>query len=369
MHASKQVSIAVPRLYGGGAEKTTMQLAKLLANENRVSRVYAGETEGAESFPELDIVDLRSLRARGAVTSLMGNLKDDPAGILFMTLGYINLAPFARLRSPSRKLVLRLGNTIGPELAPLSPYAQLRYRLLVQAACLAATKIIVQCNYMKEDLHKHVKVDDRKIQVIYNFVEDEIWQHSVSEDSPIASPYLFTAATMKPQKAFDTLLAAYAMARQRGVTDRKLVVAGVAEDDPQILALMRANQLSTEDVICLGFVRNIYDLIAHSELCVLSSRYEGFCNFLLEAAALGKKILATDSPGGNAELFEKYGNVVSVPVDDVSRLCQGMGESRNDLTVSEAQSSLALFRRQPVFDRYRDALLEMGTGIAANGVG
>jgi len=357
MHASKQVSIAVPRLYGGGAEKTTMQLAKLLANENRVSRVYAGETEGAESFPELDIVDLRSLRARGAVTSLMGNLKDDPAGILFMTLGYINLAPFARLRSPSRKLVLRLGNTIGPELAPLSPYAQLRYRLLVQAACLAATKIIVQCNYMKEDLHKHVKVDDRKIQVIYNFVEDEIWKHSVSEHSPIASPYLFTAATMKPQKAFDTLLAAYAMARRTGVTDRKLVIAGVAGDDPEMLALMRANQLSTEDVICLGFLRNIYDLIAHSELCVLSSRYEGFCNFLLEAAGLGKKILATDSPGGNAELFENYRNVVSVPVDDIPRLCAGMGESRNDLAVSEAQSSLTLFRRETVFDQYRDALL------------
>jgi glycosyltransferase involved in cell wall biosynthesis len=357
MHASQQVSIAVPRLRGGGAEKTTMQLARLLASENRVSRVYAGETEGAESFPELEVVDLHSPRARGAVASLLGKLKDDPASTLFMTLGYINLAPFARLSSPSRKLVLRLGNTIGPELAPLNPSARLRYRLSVQAACLAASKIIVQCNYMKEDLHKHVKVDDRKIQVIYNFLEDEIGQHLVSERSPIAAPYLFTAATMKPQKAFDTLLAAYAMARQTGVTDRKLVIAGVAEDDPEILALMRANQLSTENVICLGFVSNIYDLIAHSELCVLSSRYEGFCNFLLEAAGLGKKILATDSPGGNAELFENYRNVVSVPVDDVSRLCEGMGESRNDLAVSEAQSSLTLFRRETVFDQYRDALL------------
>jgi glycosyltransferase involved in cell wall biosynthesis len=357
MHANKQVSIAVPRLHGGGAEKTTMQLARLLARENRISRVYTGETEGAESFQELDIVDLGSPRARGAVTSLLGKLKDDPAGVLLMTLGYINLAAFARLRSPSRKLVLRLGNTMGPELAPLSSSAQLRYRLSVQAACLAADKIIVQCNYMKEDLHKQVKVDDRKIQVIYNFIEDEIWEHSVSDNSPIASPYLFTASTMKPQKAFDTLLAAYAMARQTGVTDRKLVVAGVAEDDPEMLALMCANQLSTEDVICLGFLSDIYDLIAHSELCVLSSRYEGFCNFLLEAAALGKKILATDSPGGNAELFEQYRNVLSVPVDDVSRLCQGMGESRNDLPVSEARSSLSPFRTETVFEQYRDALL------------
>jgi len=357
MQENKQVSIAIPRLHGGGAEKTTMRLARLLAAENRVSRVYAGETDGADAFPELEIVDLGSLRARGAVTKLMCALKDDPAGILFMTLGYINLAPIARLSSPSRRLVLRLGNTIGPELASLGRSAQLRYRLSVQAACLAAGKIIVQCNYMKEDIHKHVKVDDHKIQVIYNFVEDEIWQHSVSEKSPLPSPYLFTAATMKPQKAFDTLLAAYSMARRTGVTDRKLVIAGVSEDDPEILALMRANQLSTEDVICLGFVTNIYDLIAHSELCVLSSRYEGFCNFLLEAAGLGKKILATDSPGGNAELFENYGNVVSVPVDDISRLCEGMGESRNDLAVTDVQSSLTLFRRETVFDQYRDVLL------------
>ena len=42
---------------------------------------------------------------------------------------------------------------------------------------------------------------------------------------------------------------------------------------------------------CLGFRKDTYDLIQHADLCVLTSKYEGFSNYLLEAAALGKRVV------------------------------------------------------------------------------
>ncbi len=146
---------------------------------------------------------------------------------------------------------------------------------------------------------------------------------------------------------------------------RRLVVAGVAPDDAGYNALMRVNGLGDEDVVRLGFVTDPYRWIAHAEVCILASRYEGFSNFLLESAALGKRIVATDSPGGNAEMFSHYPNVVAVPPDDVTALAAALGTARADIPRESARKHMYPFEQSRVYARYKALLLgerpEIGT--------
>ena len=65
-------------------------------------------------------------------------------------------------------------------------------------------------------------------------------------------------------------------------------------------------------------------IVAHSSLFVLSSRWEGFGNVLVEALATGVPIVATDCPGGPAWILEggRHGHLV--PIDDPDALARGI---------------------------------------------
>lgn len=356
--ASPTASIAIPQLAGGGAEKVTMWLATRLSGQGRLSRVYAGDLAGAERLPPVPVVDMRAPRALRAMLPFARQAASDPAASFLLTLGYIGFAPLLRLIRPRARIVLRIGNTPAPELEILGRAAWLRYLAALRLAVRAADAIIVQCNYMSEDLARIAPGSRGKIRVIYNPVEDGLWTWRPPSGRPLSEPYLFCAATMKPQKALDVLLAAFA--RSSGRRLRRLVVAGVEAEDERFAQLMTAAGLDDGEVLRLGFVANPYDWIAHSEACVLTSRFEGFSNFLLEAAALGKRIVATESPGGNAELFALYPNVEAVPVGDVDAIARAMDAPRRDLDRSEARLYLGPFEQDHIFRQYADVIFGSG---------
>lgn len=355
------VSIAIPQLIGGGAEKVTTRFASDLHRQGFLSRLYTGDRAGEEEVAGLPLVNLDAPRALQAASRFARAMLSDPADAVLLTLGYVNLAPCARLRRPRPRIVLRIGNTMTPEMEMLPSLARLRYAASMRVATRSADAIIVQCRAMGEDLVRHMPEVEGKLRVVYNPVEDELWEWTAPEDRPLSEPYIFCAASMKPQKGLDILLAAYARSSVRKTT--RLVIAGVAADDARFSRSMIDNGLAVEEVLRIGFVRTPYQWIAHSELCVLPSRYEGFSNFLLEAAALGKRTVATDCPGGNGELFAHYRNSVIVPVGDVEALAQAIATERYDLPRAEARESLRPFQQSRIYRQYSDILA--GTDSAA----
>jgi len=99
-----------------------------------------------------------------------------------------------------------------------------------------------------------------------------------------------------PQKGFDVLLKAFALARRS--QPMRLVIAGDGprENREQLQAL--ANDLGIgEDVWLAGFIANPLPLFRQAKLFVLSSRWEGMSNVLLEALASGCPVVATQTPG------------------------------------------------------------------------
>ena len=73
-----------------------------------------------------------------------------------------------------------------------------------------------------------------------------------------------------------------------------------------------------------GFVPNPYAYMARARAFVLSSRWEGSPNVLVEAMACGIPVIATDCPSGPAEILDagRFGRLV--PVGDADALAESI---------------------------------------------
>jgi glycogen(starch) synthase len=92
-------------------------------------------------------------------------------------------------------------------------------------------------------------------------------------------------------KGLDTLIGAI------GRTRAKLIIAGKGRDEKKLLDIVKRSDLE-DKVEFKGFLadREKKDLLSHSVMLVLPSRYEGQGIVVLEAAACGKPVIVSDIP-------------------------------------------------------------------------
>jgi glycosyltransferase involved in cell wall biosynthesis len=84
----------------------------------------------------------------------------------------------------------------------------------------------------------------------------------------------------------------------------------------------------------LGHVADIRGVWARAHFAVLASRREGLPKSLLEAAACGRGMVATDAPGCR-EIAIEGKTALTVPVDDVDALAAAMEKLAGDAALRE----------------------------------
>jgi glycosyltransferase involved in cell wall biosynthesis len=335
----RRVLFLIPTLTGGGAERVVVTLLQHLDRERFELALAVVDTRDAvfrDQVPaDVEFIDLGCRRVRHALPKLIRLLWQRRPDVVLSTLGHLNLAlSIVRPLLPGRtRYVARETIVVSHGLAEyrrpqLWAWA---YRLFYGRF----DRVICQSRDMRDDLVSGFGIDATRTVVIHNPVDLGRIRAAGAADVPLPAPHgplrAVAAGRLVSQKGFDLLLEALATARRR---DLHLTILGDGPLHGELAARVQAVGLA-DRVQLAGFQRSPHPLIAAADLFVLSSRYEGFPNVVLEALACGTPVVATPAPGGVREILD--GVAGCIVADEVS--AQALADALDHWQPSRVPSS------------------------------
>ena len=142
----------------------------------------------------------------------------------------------------------------------------------------------------------------------------------------------------------------------------KLVIIGRGPLKQDLINLIHTMKLDN-NVFIIDFKNNVYQYMYNAKLFVLTSRYEGMPNVLLECLACDLPIIATDSFGGTKEILSKKyqeGYTNKVLYTDYGILIPNFPNDYNlDTILTEQEITLAntiinLINNPKMYQKYKD---------------
>ncbi|MGE0868693.1 MAG: glycosyltransferase family 4 protein [Kofleriaceae bacterium] len=163
----------------------------------------------------------------------------------------------------------------------------------------------------------------RIVRICGSGVELERFSPTPEPNGPIVIGY---AGRLLEDKGIHTLVQAHGLLRRRGLL-LQLKIAGAP--DPANPSSIKPEQLehwrTLPGVQLLGHVSDIPEFWANSHIAVLPSRREGLPKSMLEAAACGRPMIATDAPGCREVVIPgETGRLV--PIDNTQALASAIAE-------------------------------------------
>ena len=309
----KKISIIfiLPDLETGGAERIVTTIANHLPREQFEPKLMLLRKEGGYlEFlkDDVEIIDLKIQRIRNSLRPILKEIKNRKPDIVFSGFGEVNayLSLFIKL-FPKTKFIARETNVV-------SQHVTRREIRFFYKFYNNYHKIICQSDDMMNDLMENFKIKKEKLVKINNPVDFDFIQGKLNHSEKPESfndefKNIVAIGNLSARKGFDNLLKVFSYLKNEKI---KLHILGDGADKEFLHQLKK--DLNLENVIFHGRQKNPYQFLKFVDLFILSSRYEGFPNVLLEAGACGTYSLANNCPGGILEIVQ---NGINGEIDDI----------------------------------------------------
>lgn len=312
-------------IQGGGAERFFLTLANGLSPDLFEVHVVLGSDHikdyEAKFSASIKLHYLYSKASKKSLIKLAKLIRQIRPQLAFTTINKNNLTLLAAsiLSCHQMPIVVREANHLSK-----TEYSSRKVRFLTRWLYnLKASQIVAVSNGVKDDLVNHYKIKKAKISIIYTPIDLEKI-HQLGQYNPYDDEQpnrIVHVGSFTSQKDHRTLLEAFALVLKDMQAHLTLVGDGPLKSS--ILEDIKLHNL-IKNVTLTGFVQNPFGYVYHSDLFVLSSKYEGFPNVLLEAMALHTPIVSTDCPSGPNEIIDDGVNGLLVPVESKERLAKAM---------------------------------------------
>ncbi|WP_291325427.1 glycosyltransferase [Desulfovibrio sp. UCD-KL4C] len=151
------------------------------------------------------------------------------------------------------------------------------------------------------------------------FIHNFILPQDKTEEQNFHFPdrFILFAGRLEPQKQVDKLITVFSMLKRE--ERLKLVIAGDGSLRSKIERQISDLKLENE-VQLLGKISNVQQVATKASCFVLTSKFEGFPNVLLEVMGVGCPVVAFDCETGPSEIIRDGKDGFLVPVDNLTML-------------------------------------------------
>lgn len=354
----------IPYFREGGVETSTFRLANgFRARGHTVSLLTFGhDSPYLDSDSPFDVVNLEVSRTLSSVPALVRQLSETSPDVVVSTHYYANIVNVVanEVARIDAKTILTERLYVSHVIEQEPWYKSVLFPHLMRLTYPRADYCVTVSKAAADDLQAVACLTEEQVVPIYNpTLADEVFEratepvdHPWFDDSD--PPILLGVGRLTGQKDFSTLIRAFSHVLDERLA--RLVILGEGEERGRLEAL--AEELGVEDHIDFpGFVENPYAFMARADLFVLSSRFEGMPNVLVEAAALETPVVATDCPSGPRELLNDGEAGELVPVGNPQAMARAIqrqlaqpGEAK--ARIQSIQDKLEEFKPEAACERY-----------------
>jgi len=342
----ESIIFCVSSLSGGGAEGVCINIANELANRGWNISIVVLNLLNADYIKNVNTnVEIISLNKKSTKSSFFAirkiikqkNVKIAVAFDYMMTV-VLSLAKVSIIRN-KLYLIVRNINTFSKK---KNNNVTLKKQVLFQLLSLTLNKadlVINQCKEMKNDLIENYSIKKNKVTFIYNPVNIKVQKVSQEKETIKKENYFLCIGRLENQKAFEYAIRSFSeFSKHNGNYRLKIIGKGSLKD---YLHNVAKHEKIDDKVDFLGFQQNVIPFYQKAEATLLTSRFEGFPNVLIESITLGTPIISFDCPSGPKEIIKNGINGYIVKDKDIGEFSEKMKKIINNRLDSQMISSSA----------------------------
>jgi len=311
-----KLAFVISNLNKGGAERVVSLLSQELSKQHEVYIILFDNSIAYEYSGK--IIDINCKSVKGRIGKIFNVLKRRTRlKKIFAKKRFDKI--FAFMESAYLPAIL----TGYPIIASVRNNTKVYSKYVTKYILPNAEKIVA----VSKDIEKQLNIFGMKnTQTIQNpIVIDD--KYKIKEDLTQFKPFILAVGRLHDQKNFNLLIESFKKSKFQN--ELKLLIVGEGKKREDIEILILENKLENK-VFLLGQKDNVKDYYLQCEMFVLSSKYEGFPNVLVEALSNSCASISVDCPTGPSEIIENNENGLLLSNGNINEMIKSIDKLYSD---------------------------------------